>query len=134
MSRNSLKAIDLYCAVINWNNSLANAYPSEIKRWTAQRDRKLAAFRKVMAKVTLDDFLSGRWGSCPLHQRLAEWADMQAMASGWPFCELPHRVPTRVRGNLDVHLCLGISDAKGGVGGVCPEGHHEGHPEEMPEQ
>ena len=92
MSRNSIKAVDLYCSVANWNDSLENAYPDEIKRWTAQRDRKLAAFRKVMAKVTLDDFLSGRWGSCPMHRRLAEWADMQATAAGRPFCELPHPV------------------------------------------
>jgi hypothetical protein len=63
MSRNSPKAIDLYCSVLNWNDSLANGYPNEINRWTTQRDRKLAAFRKVMAKVTLDDFLSGR-GDC----------------------------------------------------------------------
>jgi hypothetical protein len=92
MSRNSIKAVDLYCSVANWNDSLENAYPDEIKRWTAQRDRKLAAFRKAMAKVTLDGFLSGRWGSYPMHRRLAQWADMQAMAAGRPFCELPHPV------------------------------------------
>jgi hypothetical protein len=98
MSRNSIKAVDLYCSVANWNDSLENAYPDEIKRWTAQRDRKLAAFRKAMAKVTLDGFLSGRWGSYPMHRRLAQWADMQAMAAGRPFCELPHPVlpPARV--------------------------------------
>jgi hypothetical protein len=92
MTRHSIKAVDLYCSVANWNDSIAKAYPDEIERWTAQRDRKLASFRKVMVKVTLDDFLSGRWGSCPMHRRLAEWADMQAMAAGRPFCELPHPV------------------------------------------
>jgi len=92
MSRNSIKAVDLYCSVANWNDSIATAYPNEIERWTAQRDRKLAAFRKVMAKVTLNDFLSGRWASCPMDMRLAQWADMQAMAAGRPFCELPHPV------------------------------------------
>jgi hypothetical protein len=46
MSRNSIKAVDLYCSVANWNDSIANAYPDEIERWTVQRDRKLASFRK----------------------------------------------------------------------------------------
>jgi hypothetical protein len=133
MSRNSVKAVDLYCSVRNWNDSLANAYPNEIERWTAQRDRKLAAFRKIMAKVTLDEFLSGRWGSCPMHQRLAQWGDMQAMATdGHPANRLAIPVRLPVQGNPDVHCVLASAGVKGGVGGVCSEGRPKRHLEETP--
>jgi hypothetical protein len=56
MSRRTIRAVDLLCDVANWSAMLANAYPDEIERWTAKRDRKLAALRKTMSGFTPDDF------------------------------------------------------------------------------
>jgi hypothetical protein len=82
MSRNSLKAIDLYCRVLNWNGSLENAYDEEIERWTELRDRELKKFRDAMSKVTLDEFLAGRWGNVSIENRMKQWDEMKAMAEG----------------------------------------------------
>lgn len=73
MSRNSIKAVDLFCRILNWNNSIENSYEDERPRWTKQRDRHLAKFRKVMAKITQDEFLAGRGAS------LETWNEMKAL-------------------------------------------------------
>jgi len=55
MSRRTIRATDLMVAIMNWNSSLANAYPEEAKRWTKLRDRKMAALRKTMSEFTPND-------------------------------------------------------------------------------
>jgi hypothetical protein len=82
MSRNAIKAVDLYCRVLNWNESLKNAYDDEIERWTEKRDRELKKIREAMSKVTLDEFLGGRWGSVSIENRMKQWNEMKAMAEG----------------------------------------------------
>ena len=82
MSRNSIKAIDLCCRVLNWNDSLENAYDDEREDWTRKRDRELMKLRKVMAKVTQEEFLAGRWGHTPIHKRVEQWNEMKAWCEG----------------------------------------------------
>jgi hypothetical protein len=79
MSRNSIKAVDLFCRVANWNDSLENAYADEVERWTMKRDRQLTRFRNVMAKVTREEFLAGRWGNTPMTKRVEQWNEMRAL-------------------------------------------------------
>jgi hypothetical protein len=81
MSYRTLRVIDLYCAIWNWNNSIAadeahrdapgyDQFPwrdeneQEIVRWTAMRDRKLAALHKTLGELTADekDFIRRRCG------------------------------------------------------------------------
>lgn len=71
MSSRSIRAIDLFCEVCNWNHSLANAYPEEVENWTRKRDRKLAQFRRAFAKVTKEEFMRGR-GACE-----KDWNEMR---------------------------------------------------------
>lgn len=80
MSARSLKAVDLYCRVMNEDDQLQHAYPEELPRWTRERDRVLKKFRTVMAKVTKEEFLSGRWSNTPMQERLAQWDAMVGRA------------------------------------------------------
>jgi hypothetical protein len=82
MSRNSIKAVDLFCRVLNWNNSLENAYDDEVERWTMKRDRELMKLRNVMGKVTLEEFSAGRWGNTPMQKRVEQWDEMKALCEG----------------------------------------------------
>jgi hypothetical protein len=82
MSKASIKAVDAYCDLLNWENSIPNCFPEERERWTQKRDRALAQFRAAMAKITQEEFLRGRWGSASMERRLAQWDDMVARAAG----------------------------------------------------
>jgi hypothetical protein len=71
VSRNTIKALDLYCQVLNWNESLKNAHDDERPRWTVQRDHVLTKFRAAMTKITQEEFLKGRGA------RLETWNKMK---------------------------------------------------------
>jgi glycogen debranching enzyme len=70
MSSKSIRAIDLYCRVSNWNNSLQNAHPDEIERWTKERDKALTRFRKAFRNVSLAEFIDGRWNGKDIAHRI----------------------------------------------------------------
>jgi hypothetical protein len=93
MSRNSIKAVDLYICAANWNDSLKIAYPDKFKAWAKKRDRVLARFRKVMAKVTKEEFLAGRWGPTPMPKR-AEDEMRRYVRESIHDCHRPHLAPT----------------------------------------
>jgi hypothetical protein len=79
VSRNSIKAIDLYIAVSNYGD-VSNLSSGEAKR----RERKLKRFRNAMAKVTLEEFLNGRWAHTAMEKRMKQWNDMQALCASDP--------------------------------------------------
>jgi hypothetical protein len=89
MSKNSIKAIDLYLKVIRRNDLLSTALPSEIERYTEKRDQALKKFRKALAKTTLEEFLNGRWNGASIEYRMREWNEMQAAAG----CPLVSQAP-----------------------------------------
>jgi hypothetical protein len=80
MSRSSIKAIDAYCKVCNWDDALKNAYPDEIERWTKKRDRYLKKLRQALTEATREEYLRGRWGYTPMGTRIAQWNEMIARA------------------------------------------------------
>jgi hypothetical protein len=82
MSRNTIKAVDLFCRVANWNNSLENAYADEVERWTKKRDRELTRLSTIMAKITREEYLAGRWGNTPMQKRIEQWNEMKACSEG----------------------------------------------------
>jgi len=81
MSRSSIKAVDVYCRVVNWDNALANCFPEERERWTQKRDKDLKRFRAALAKTTKEEFVRGRWGYTSMEQRIAQWDEMVARAA-----------------------------------------------------
>jgi hypothetical protein len=81
MSRNSIKAVDLFADVLNWDGSIKNAFDDEVAGWTSKRNEALAKFRKAMSKITKEEFLAGRWGNTPMKMRTRQWDEMAALAS-----------------------------------------------------
>jgi hypothetical protein len=81
MSTASIKAIDAYCDVCNWDDSLKNAFPEEIEPWTRRRDRYLRQLRKALAQTTREEFLRGRWAGTPMQDRITQWNRMVARAA-----------------------------------------------------
>ena len=84
---NIIKAIDLHCKVLNWDNSVSNAFPDEVARWSRIRDRHLEKFRSAMVKITREEFLGARWLDrrfashiTPMEDRIKQWDEMQARA------------------------------------------------------
>jgi hypothetical protein len=86
MSHNTIKAIDLFCRVAHWNSSLKNAHNDEVKDWTGKRDRELMKFRKAMAKITLQEFLAGRWGNTSMEKRMEQWEEMGRARASESIC------------------------------------------------
>jgi len=82
MSRQSIKAVDAYCQVCNWDRSIENCYPDEREPWGKKRDKALAKLRRALAKTTKEEFLKGRWPFyVSMSKREAQWEAMQARAS-----------------------------------------------------
>ena len=59
MSRTSIKAVDAYCDVINWDESLKNAHPDEIERWTKKRNKSLDKMRRALSQTNKAEFMRG---------------------------------------------------------------------------
>ena len=76
MSRASIRAVDAYCSVCNWDDSLRNAFPNEIEPWARQRDRRPRGLCKALALTTRKEFLRGRWNGTPMEDRIAQWDRM----------------------------------------------------------
>ena len=60
MSRKSIKAIDAYCDVLNWDESLKNAHPVEFEFWKKRRDKSLVRLRILLAQISQEEFMRGR--------------------------------------------------------------------------
>jgi len=83
MSYKSIRAIDLFIRVRRLKDleesSALHSFVGESKRWAAERGRELMKFRSVMAKVTQEEFLAGRWGHTPMQKRMRQWNKMKAL-------------------------------------------------------
>jgi hypothetical protein len=83
MTAASIKAVDEYCRVANWDDALSNCrYEDERQPWTEKRDKHLAKLRAALAKTTKDEFLRGRWDNTPMAKRIEQWDRMVERAAG----------------------------------------------------
>jgi hypothetical protein len=82
MSKNSIKAVDLYIRVLRCSDLLSTATPDEMERYTKKRDKALQKYRKALHKITLEEFLNGRWSGICIEQRMNQWNDMQTVVGG----------------------------------------------------
>jgi hypothetical protein len=66
MSRRTIRALDQFCDVTNWANSLEHALPEEIVSWHTKWKRARENLRSTIAALTPDEwnYLEKKFNYC----------------------------------------------------------------------